>query len=75
MFSQGKWIDLSYAFSGETLYWPNNKITFKLDTLFNGITPGGYSSYQFCAPEHGGTHMDAPFIFKDHWSTRFLLIN
>jgi kynurenine formamidase len=71
MLSKGKWIDLTYSFSDKTLYWPNNKITFHLDTLFNGITPGGffYTSYQFCAPEHGGTHLDAPIHFaKDHWT-------
>jgi kynurenine formamidase len=43
----------------------NNKITFHLDTLANGVTQSGffYSSYQFCAPEHGGTHLDAPIHF------------
>ena len=67
--SKGKWIDLTYSFSDSSLYWPNNKITFHLDTLFCGRTQGGffYSSYQFCAPEHGGTHLDAPIHFAaDH---------
>lgn len=71
-FASGQWIDLTYAFSDSTLYWPNNKITFHLDTLANGMTPGGffYSSYQFCAPEHGGTHLDAPIHFAaGHWSS------
>lgn len=65
VFSKGKWIDLTYSFSDSTLYWPNNKITFHLDTMFNGMTENGfyYSSYQFCAPEHGGTHLDAPIHF------------
>ena len=70
--SKGKWIDLTYSFSDATLYWPNNKITFHLDTMFNGITEGGfyYSSYQFCAPEHGGTHLDAPVHFAaGKWSS------
>lgn len=63
--ASGAWTDLSHAFSDATLYWPNNKNGFLLDTLFNGTTPGGfyYSSYQFCAPEHGGTHLDAPIHF------------
>lgn len=63
--SAGKWLDLSYAFSDTTLYWPNNKTGFQLDTMFNGVTEGGYfySSYGFCAPEHGGTHLDAPIHF------------
>ena len=65
IFTNGKWIDLSYPFSKETLYWPNNPTGFTQDTLFDGVTPGGYyySSYGFCAPEHGGTHLDAPVHF------------
>lgn len=60
-----KWIDLTYAFSDSTLYWPNNPTGFKLDTQANGVTPGGYyySSNAFSAPEHGGTHLDAPVHF------------
>jgi kynurenine formamidase len=71
LFSTGTWIDLTYAFSDSTLYWPNNKISFHLDTLSFGETPGGffYSSYQFCAPEHGGTHLDAPIHFAaNRWT-------
>ena len=65
LFTNGKWIDLSYSFSTETLYWPNNPKGFRMDTLFEGTTPGGYyySSFGFCAPEHGGTHLDAPVHF------------
>ena len=61
----GKWIDLSYSFSDKTLYWPSVTKTFTLDTVFVGETPGGffYSSYSFSAPEHGGTHLDAPVHF------------
>lgn len=68
----GTWVDLSYSFDDKTLYWPNNPISFKLDTQFNGITPAGfyYSSNQFAAPEHGGTHLDAPVHFaKGKWSS------
>jgi len=63
--SQGKWVDLSYDLSPQTLYWPNNPTGFKLDTIFEGISPGGYyySTYAFSAPEHGGTHLDAPVHF------------
>ncbi len=66
--SQGKWIDLSYDFSNQTLYWPNNPTGFKLDTVAEGVTTGGYyySSYAFSAPEHGGTHLDAPVHFAAH---------
>jgi kynurenine formamidase len=67
--SSGKWIDLTYSFNAQTLYWPNNPTGFKLDTQVNGVTPAGfyYSSNAFSAPEHGGTHLDAPVHFaKDH---------
>lgn len=70
--SKGSWIDLTYEFSEKTLYWPNNPEGFKLDTQFNGITAGGfyYSSNAIYAPEHGGTHLDAPVHFaRGKWST------
>lgn len=69
---QGKWIDLTYDFSDKTLYWPNNPEGFRLDTQFNGITAGGfyYSSNAIYAPEHGGTHLDAPVHFAEgKWTT------
>lgn len=64
--ANGKWIDLSYEFSSQTLYWPNNPTGFILDTLSEGVTPGGYyySSFGLNAPEHGGTHLDAPIHFS-----------
>ncbi|HJS54729.1 MAG TPA: cyclase family protein, partial [Chitinophagaceae bacterium] len=68
--SDGKWIDLSYDFSGKTIYWPTAN-GFKLDTAFNGTTPGGfyYSAYNYCGAEHGGTHLDAPVHFaKGKWA-------
>ena len=63
--NKGKWIDLSYDFSAQTLYWPNNPSGFRLDTVSEGTTAGGfyYSSFAFNAPEHGGTHLDAPVHF------------
>ncbi|WP_114778643.1 cyclase family protein [Botryobacter ruber] len=65
--SGGNWVDLTYPFSEETLYWPNNPTGFKLDTQTAGTTPGGYfySSNAFSAPEHGGTHFDAPVHFAE----------
>ena len=68
--TRGKWIDLTYDFSDKTLYWPTAN-GFKLDTAFNGITPAGfyYEAYNYCAAEHGGTHLDAPVHFaKGKWS-------
>lgn len=63
--SGGKWIDLTYPFSDKTLYWPSVTNTFHLDTVFAGQAPGGYyySAYSYSAPEHGGTHLDAPIHF------------
>ncbi len=63
---QGEWIDLSYEFSNETIYW-NESDGFKKETVAEGRTPKGYyySAYKFCAPEHGGTHIDAPIHFAE----------
>lgn len=67
-FPPGRWIDLSYDLSSETIYWPTAK-PFELQTVHAGMTEQGffYSAYQFCAAEHGGTHVDAPIHFaKGH---------
>lgn len=65
-FSKGKWIDLTYDFSEETIYWPTAK-SFRMNTVFEGITEGGYfySAYSYMADEHGGTHIDAPIHFYE----------
>lgn len=68
--SQGRWIDLTYSFSEETLYWPTAE-TFRFDTAFAGETSAGfyYEAYNYCAAEHGGTHLDAPVHFaKGKWA-------
>jgi kynurenine formamidase len=59
-------IDLTYAFDEHTLYWPNSPSNFELKKQAYGVTPGGYfyASNTFCAPEHGGTHLDAPIHFS-----------
>jgi len=64
-------VDLTHPFEAATLYWPNAPSGFELKTQFAGTTPGGwhYEANTFCAPEHGGTHLDAPIHFgegKDH---------
>jgi kynurenine formamidase len=58
-------VDLTYAFDEKTLYWPNSPSAFELKQLSYGPTPGGwfYSSNLYSAPEHGGTHLDAPIHF------------
>jgi kynurenine formamidase len=52
-------------FDEKTLYWPTSPSAFERKELAYGDTAGGwfYSSYSFCAPEHGGTHLDAPIHF------------
>jgi len=65
-FPAGEWIDLSYDYSAETIYWPTAE-PFALETVFAGKTEKGfyYSAYKFCAAEHGGTHIDAPIHFAE----------
>ncbi len=61
---QGKWVDLTWSFDENSVYWPTN-IPFTHDTVFAGINDKGwyYSSFVFRAEEHGGTHFDAPLHF------------
>ena len=63
-FPAGKWIDLSYDLSGQTISWPTSE-PFRLDTVAAGRTDKGYyySAFNFCGSEHGGTHIDAPIHF------------
>jgi kynurenine formamidase len=64
-------VDLTHSFDEKTIYWPNSPSTFKLTKLADGATQAGYyyRMNSFCAPEHGGTHMDAPSHFaKDGWT-------
>ena len=62
---QARVVDLSHPFDEKTLYWPTAPSGFKLTTLHHGVTPAGffYAANSFCAPEHGGTHLDAPSHF------------
>jgi len=62
----GRWVDLTYSFSEETIYWPTAD-GFRLEEESYGITPGGwfYSAYKYSASEHGGTHFDAPIHFAE----------
>ena len=58
-------IDLSHAYSSDSLYWPTSLSKFEKKELSFGQTEGGwfYSAYTICTPEHGGTHLDAPLHF------------
>ncbi|HLN59136.1 MAG TPA: cyclase family protein [Thermoanaerobaculia bacterium] len=64
-------VDLTHSFDEKTIYWPNSPSTFKLSKLADGATEAGYyyRMNSFCAPEHGGTHLDAPSHFaRDGWT-------
>jgi kynurenine formamidase len=59
-----RFIDLTWPFDAQTLYWPGGP-GFELTRVFHGVTAGGFfiAVNKFCAPEHGGTHVDAPLHF------------
>ncbi|MBX2872060.1 MAG: cyclase family protein [Saprospiraceae bacterium] len=63
---EGEWVDLTYPFDEQTIYWPTAD-KFRLDTVSEGMTDKGYyySAFEFCAAEHGGTHLDAPVHFAE----------
>ena len=74
---QDKILDLTYPFDKQTMYWPTEK-GFQLHKISYGKTPKGYfySAYKFCAPEHGGTHVDAPRHFsKRGWTVDKIPVN
>lgn len=62
--------DLTYTFDSTTIYWPTEKPMVHEREQW-GITPGGYfyASAKIAAPEHGGTHMDAPIHFNQNGAT------
>lgn len=60
-------IDLTHPFEHDTLYWPGNEGNFDLSTVHRGRTNAGwyYAANRFAAPEHGGTHVNAPSNFAE----------
>jgi kynurenine formamidase len=68
--SRVRMVDLTHSFDERTLYWPTATTGFELKTVHRGPTEGGYfySAYSLCAPEHGGTHLDAPVHFAESGS-------
>lgn len=64
-------VDLTHSFDERTLYWPTSPSGFKLESLSHGKTPGGffYAANTLSAPEHGGTHLDAPIHFAEGKTT------
>jgi kynurenine formamidase len=69
-FPTGKIVDLSHPFDAQTIYWPTEE-GFKLEKEQAGVTDKGYyyASNKFSAPEHGGTHIDAPRHFSASGNT------
>ncbi len=69
--AQGTWVDLTYPFDKNTIYWPTDTLGFRLDTVFHGTTENDYfySAYGFSSAEHGGTHLDAPVHFAEGRNT------
>ncbi|HZM01320.1 MAG TPA: cyclase family protein, partial [Planctomycetota bacterium] len=60
----GEWIDLSWEYSDETVYWPTSG-AFEHEVLASGVTESGYwyEADRFSTAAHGGTHVDAPVHF------------
>jgi len=65
--TRARLLDLTWTFDASTLYWPTSPSAFELKPLAHGPTEAGYfySANTFCAPEHGGTHLDAPIHFSE----------
>jgi kynurenine formamidase len=65
--SNQRMVDLTHPLNARTIYWPTSPSTFRLDRLSYGPTAGGwfYAANAFSAPEHGGTHLDAPIHFGE----------
>jgi len=64
-------VDLSHPYDHQTIHWPTDPSGFELKPLHKGVTDKGFFYYAnaFCAPEHSGTHLDAPMHFADgHWT-------
>ncbi len=62
----GRLVDLTHPFDEHTIYWPTAR-SFSLEPVAHGVTEGGwwYAANDFCAAEHGGTHLDAPIHFGE----------
>jgi kynurenine formamidase len=65
--SASRMVDLTHAYSSQTVFWPTSPTKFTLERLAYGKTEGGYfySANTLCTPEHGGTHLDAPIHFAE----------
>src|SRR5262245_46750561 len=61
-----KAVDLTYSFDKDTIYWPTSP-GFQWQKTQWGKTPAGYwyTSANYGANEHGGTHLDSPLHFHE----------
>ncbi len=61
----GRIVDLTHSFDASTVYWPSEANGFVLRKEHAEVTDQGYfyASNTLAAPEHGGTHVDAPLHF------------
>jgi kynurenine formamidase len=66
-----KVIDLTHPIDANTIFWPTETKSFELIESHKGITERGffYAANRFCTPEHGGTHVDAPYHFSQGGET------
>lgn len=64
---KSRFVELTHPFNVNTIYWPTAPSGFSYAPISNGRTEGGwfYSAGAYQAPEHGGTHIDAPVHFKE----------
>ena len=60
-------VDLTHPLGSKTIFWPTSTERFALKVIAHGQTPQGYfyAANNFCTPEHGGTHLDAPMHFGE----------
>lgn len=70
LLAQAHWVDLSYPFDEQTIYWPTES-GFELQRGPAGIKNAGYyyAANRFAAAEHGGTHIDSPNHFYETGDT------
>ncbi len=67
--TNGKILDMTYAFDADTIYWPTAD-PFQLKQVAYGVYDGRwYASNNYGASEHGGTHVDAPIHFAKNGRT------
>jgi kynurenine formamidase len=62
-----KVVDLTHPIDATTIFRPTEAKTFELTEEHKGMTERGffYAANRFCTPEHGRTHIDAPYHFAE----------